>query len=114
MYPRAEVIHGDVRELRDLLQKSGVTQLDAIISGLPVLLLPDDIVTAYYRAVLQLLDARKPFVQFTYSAYKFRARTQHWLTHVHQCKRVLWNWPPAYVLTLTVNPKLSAATPTAS
>lgn len=65
-FPEVRVIGGDARDLRALLRQAGVTEARAVVSGLPLLSLPDRTCREILSEVFGLLDAGGRFVQFTY------------------------------------------------
>ncbi|MFC1587237.1 class I SAM-dependent methyltransferase [Planctomycetota bacterium] len=112
-FPQVTVLNGDVRDLDTILNTMGINQLDAVISGLPILLFPKDVTRHFAAAVHQRLSENGEFVQFTYRARKFKKITRDIFESVTIKKYVLLNLPPAFVLKLTTQPDL-AAVPTAN
>ena len=101
-FPRLEVIHGDAAELGKLLADRGVTGVDAVISGLPWALFPEQLQRGILRQVGTVLTQGGAFTTFAYvhalgmaQARKFRALLgQHFDEVV--VTRVVWaNVPPA-------------------
>ncbi|MFB2531851.1 class I SAM-dependent methyltransferase [Paracoccus sp. p4-l81] len=72
---------------------------DAVISGVPVLALPDPMQAAIIGAALAMLRPGAPFVQITYGPnppLSDRVRAQFGLHH-HRSRRIWANLPPAQV-----------------
>jgi phosphatidylethanolamine/phosphatidyl-N-methylethanolamine N-methyltransferase len=60
------VIEGDAAELGQLLAANGIARPAAVVSGLPLLSLPADVVHGIVQSVFEVLPANAPLVQFTY------------------------------------------------
>jgi phosphatidylethanolamine/phosphatidyl-N-methylethanolamine N-methyltransferase len=101
-FPRLEVIHGDAAELGKLLADRGVTGADAVISGLPWALLPEQSQRGILRQVGSVLTPGGAFTTFAYvhalgmaQARGFRAQLARQFDEV-VVTRVVWaNVPPA-------------------
>ena len=63
--PNFDVVEGDVRDLTEILGKRGITQVDSVISGLPVPSFPRDLQCDLFRAVKQILSPAGTFNQIT-------------------------------------------------
>jgi phosphatidylethanolamine/phosphatidyl-N-methylethanolamine N-methyltransferase len=91
------IVQGDARDLLALLSPLGITQASAVISGLPLLSMPQDIQERIVEQAFALMGEDGTFVQFTYgpvSPVMGRAR-QGLMGEV--TGRVWWNFPPASV-----------------
>ncbi|MDO5705990.1 MAG: methyltransferase type 12 [Paracoccus sp. (in: a-proteobacteria)] len=77
----------------------GRRDLDAVISGVPVLALPDDLQTAIVGTALQMMRPGAPFVQITYGPnppLSDNVRRRFGLSH-KRSGRIWANLPPAEV-----------------
>lgn len=77
----------------------GCDQLDAVISGVPTLPMPDEMQHAILGAALRMLKPGAPFVQITYGTrppISARVRADLGLSHTHS-RRIWANLPPARV-----------------
>ncbi|UKS67427.1 methyltransferase [Rossellomorea marisflavi] len=90
------VIHGSAEDVREHMQKYGMSRLDAIVSGLPFASLPNDVSHAILRVTNQVLAPGGVFVTFQYSMMK-KALFERYFAGM-EWQRVWWNVPPAYVL----------------
>lgn len=90
------VIQGSAEDVREHMQKYGMSRLDAIVSGLPFASLPNDVSHAILRVTNQVLAPGGVFVTFQYSMMK-KALFERYFAGM-EWQRVWWNVPPAYVL----------------
>ncbi|UTE72028.1 methyltransferase [Rossellomorea marisflavi] len=90
------VIHGSAEDVREHMQKYGMSRLDAIVSGLPFASLPNDVSHAILRVTNQVLAPGGVFITFQYSMMK-KALFERYFAGM-EWQRVWWNVPPAYVL----------------
>jgi phosphatidylethanolamine/phosphatidyl-N-methylethanolamine N-methyltransferase len=97
--PRAHVVEGCASALSAHLSTHGLARAEvaAVVSGLPLLSLPPDLVERICAAVREILLPGRRFVQFTYSARAFR-RLHPVGFHQERLRRVWLNVPPAVVL----------------
>lgn len=65
-FPRVRVIEGDAQELSALLAEAGVSDVDAVFSGLPFRSLPGPVRRNIAAATFAVLRPGGIFVQFTY------------------------------------------------
>jgi phosphatidylethanolamine/phosphatidyl-N-methylethanolamine N-methyltransferase len=63
--PHFDVVEGDVRDLGPLLGDRGISQVDHVISGLPVPSFPADLQQAFFRDVRRILRAEGTYNQIT-------------------------------------------------
>lgn len=63
--PNFHVLEGDVRVLDSMLAKLGITQVDHVVSGLPVPSFPKDLQRELFRMVKRLLTPEGTFNQIT-------------------------------------------------
>lgn len=100
--PAVEVVHGCASTLAEHLRRLGLRREDvaAVVSGLPMLSLPDDLVGRVLDSVRSVLPAGRRFVQFTYSQRAFR-RLDHGGFRAERPRRIWLNVPPAVVMPFT-------------
>lgn len=98
-FPGVTVIQGDAAELPAHLDRLGIdlARVAAVVSGLPLLVLPDGLPARVLGAVASVLRPGRRFVQFTYSGRAWQFATPG-LTRIDR-RRVWRNIPPAVVLT---------------
>ena len=63
--PNVEVIEGDVCNLPAILAERGLSNVDAVVSGLPIPSFPPDLQNALFENVAQVLKPGGPFSQIT-------------------------------------------------
>lgn len=61
-----KIIEGDAARLSRLLETHGIGKVAAVVSGLPLLSLPNDVVTGIVNGVFETLPRGAALVQFTY------------------------------------------------
>lgn len=100
--PAVNVVNGCASALPEHLRAVGIDRHDvaAVVSGLPLLSLPDELVARILDSVRAVLPAGRRFVQFTYSARAFRRLDQGGF-RAEAPRRVWLNVPPAVVLPFT-------------
>lgn len=100
--PAVHVVHGCASALPEHLRRFGHdrAQVVAVVSGLPLLSLPPDLVARIFDSVRDVLLPGRRFVQFTYSARAFRRLIPSGF-HAEPRRRVWFNVPPAVVLPFT-------------
>lgn len=100
--PAVHVVHGCASALPEHLRRFGHDreQVAAVVSGLPLLSLPPELVARILDSVRDVLLPGRRFVQFTYSARAFRRLTPSGF-HAEPRRRVWFNVPPAVVLPFT-------------
>ena len=97
--PEVRVLQGDAAELRRLLRQAGIGPVKAVVSGLPLLSMPDRIILRIIAEAMEALSEDGVLVQFTYgpsSPVPRRILTRLGLT----AERTSWvvdNFPPASV-----------------
>lgn len=97
--PGVRVLQGDAVELRRLLHEAGVGPVKAVVSGLPLLTMPDRICLRIIAEAMEVLGDEGVLVQFTYgpaSPVSRRILMRLGLT----ARRTSWvvdNFPPACV-----------------
>ncbi|GAB4365714.1 MAG: rRNA adenine N-6-methyltransferase family protein [Kiloniellaceae bacterium] len=98
-FPDVRLLQGDAAELRRLLREAGIGPVKAVISGLPLLSIPDRICLRIVSEAIESLSEDGVLVQFTYgpaSPISRRILTRLGL----EAQRTSWvvdNFPPASV-----------------
>ncbi len=98
-FPDVRLLQGDAAELRRLLREAGIGPVKAVISGLPLLSIPDRVCLRIISEAIEALNEDGVLVQFTYgpaSPVSRRILTRLGL----QAQRTSWvvdNFPPASV-----------------
>jgi phosphatidylethanolamine/phosphatidyl-N-methylethanolamine N-methyltransferase len=96
-----QIVEGDAARLPQLLMGAGVSKVGVVISGLPLLSLPADVVTGIVHGVFDALPRGAALVQFTYGPAppvpKGLRESLH-LVGAHG-RRIWRNVPPAVVWT---------------
>ena len=97
------IIEGDAARLRQLLSRNGVEQVAAVVSGLPLLSLPADIVNGIVTGVFDVLPPGGEMVQFTYGPAPPvpRELRDGLRLEARRVGRVWRNVPPAVVWTFS-------------
>jgi phosphatidylethanolamine/phosphatidyl-N-methylethanolamine N-methyltransferase len=95
------IIEGDAARLPKLLTSEGMTNIATVVSGLPLLSLPADVVTGIVHGVFDALPRGAALVQFTYGpAPPIPKALRESLHLVGAHGRRIWrNVPPAVVWT---------------
>lgn len=103
-FPAVPVVHDDVANIRDICEQQAVAQVDAIISGLPWSIFPEDKQADILDAATAVLRPGGQFTTFAYlqglllpTGQKFRKRLQKHFSHVETSPIVWRNVPPAFV-----------------
>ncbi len=101
--PTLEVVSGDARELCTLLAACEVTQVDAVVSGLPWALFDTPTQTSILGEVARLLGPNGAFTTFAYlhgmtmhTAREFRRNLAATFDEVVASRTVWRNLPPAF------------------
>lgn len=98
-FPDAKVVQGDAADLVALMQEHHVHKVSAIVSSLPLLVIPKPICDQIVSCMLEALPEDGVLVQFTYgsrSSIRNRQLKRHH-AHVASRYRVWLNVPPATV-----------------
>jgi phosphatidylethanolamine/phosphatidyl-N-methylethanolamine N-methyltransferase len=102
-FPGPRVLEGDAARLPRLLGAHGIDHIAAVVSSLPLLSLPADVVSGIVQGVFESLPRGAALVQFTYGpappvprALRERLRLQ-----ANSGRRIWRNVPPAVVWTFT-------------
>lgn len=98
-FPDVRLLQGDAAELRRLLREAGIGPVKAVISGLPLLSIPDRVCLRIISEAIEALNEDGVLVQFTYGpASPVSRRILRRLGL--QAQRTSWvvdNFPPASV-----------------
>ena len=94
-FAQLRVIHGDARELSELIDVNK-TPVHTVVSGLPLRSLPAKIVQAIGAELDNILEDGALYIQFTYSLYRPPLPPSLRLCWVHS-EYTWWNFPPARV-----------------
>ena len=94
-FPDITVIEGDAADMRKLL-KDRTQSIDAVISGLPLRSLPDEVAQAILTAIPKILTPVGRYIQFTYD---IRRDSDYYPEHFFLAESsIIWrNIPPARV-----------------
>lgn len=102
-HPRISVVEGDAAELTGLLAAAGMSEVDAVVSGLPWALFDPERQRRVLAEIVRCLPAHGVFSTFAYrhAAWMSGARRFRRLVHEHfdqvVVTRTVWrNLPPAF------------------
>ena len=95
-FPNLRVILGDAGDLPELLARHGITRAAAVVSGLPLLLFPADLLRNVVDGCFQLLGNQGPLIQFTYGRVA-PLPAKDFALEERRGARVWFNIPPATV-----------------
>ncbi len=105
-FPGVRICEGSVRMAKSLCAAHGVSQVDAIVSGLPWAAFSDEDQTAYLDATMQVLRPEGQFITFGYlqglllpAGRRFRGKLNRYFGEVRVSKPVWANLPPAFFYT---------------
>ncbi|HYC64512.1 MAG TPA: methyltransferase [Reyranellaceae bacterium] len=100
-FPDPRTVEGDAMRLPDLLREAGVAEVAAVVSSLPLLSLPGEVVDGIVRGVFVALPPGAALVQFTYGPKPPVPRALRETLHLTGTRgRRIWrNVPPAVVWT---------------
>jgi phospholipid N-methyltransferase len=80
--PNVEVVEGDARDLRSIVDDREIDQVDHVISGLPVPSFPGDLQHALFRQVRAILHPEGTFNQITELAWVYWGLYRRFFEHV--------------------------------
>lgn len=102
-FPGVRICEGNVRMVKSLCEAHGVSQVDAIVSGLPWASFSDEDQTACLEATMQVLRPDGQFITFGYlqgrllpAGRRFRYKLSQYFGEVQVSKPVWANLPPAF------------------
>lgn len=98
-FPQTTVLQGDARQLKEILEKQGISQVAAVVSSLPLLSMPDNICHTIVNTAFEVIKSDGMFVQYTYGPASPVAEKHQRSIGIHGklMKRVWRNFPPAKV-----------------
>lgn len=96
-----QIIEGDASRLPRLLAANGIERIAAVVSGLPLLSLPADVVNGIVHGAFEALPRGAAFIQFTYGPSQPVPRSLRESLHLaaERGRRIWRNVPPAVVWT---------------
>ena len=102
-FPGPKIVEGDAARLTELLKSHGIEKVSAVVSSLPLLSLPAEVVNGIVHGVFASLPAGAPLIQFTYgpSPPVPKALRERLGLQGVSGKRIWRNVPPAVVWTFT-------------
>lgn len=95
-FPNADIVEGDAARLDELLKIRGITQVDHVISGLPLPSFPADLRKSIIESSLKVLAPNGTFRQLTNMPYVYWKMYKGYFDNV-KFKFVPLNFPPAGV-----------------
>jgi phosphatidylethanolamine/phosphatidyl-N-methylethanolamine N-methyltransferase len=96
-FPQLRVVHGDARDLCDLLRPLGIVSASAVVSGLPILSMPPETQRRIVGQAFELMGEDGTFVQFTYGPVSPVMAPARRGLRAEVTGRVWRNFPPASV-----------------
>ncbi len=102
-FPGPKIVEGDAARLTELLKSHGVANVSAVVSSLPLLSLPAEVVNGIVNGVFASLPAGAALIQFTYgpSPPVPKALRERLGLQGVSGRRIWRNVPPAVVWTFT-------------
>ena len=98
------VLQESVANIEELCRQQGVSEVDAIVCGLPWAAFSDQDQTAYLDAMMKVLKPGGHFATFAYlqgmvlpAARRFRKKLRSYFGEVRMSPTVWLNVPPAFV-----------------
>ena len=96
--PNLFIMHGSAGNVGQYLEACGVHSADYIVSGLPFSSLPANVSDSILNATKLALGQEGKFITFQYSLVKKKFLEQYF--QITDCRKVIKNLPPAYVLVM--------------
>lgn len=103
-FPQLLTIQGDASKLRELLPSTYHDTVASVVSGIPMLPLPEHVQQAIVHSAFDLLDERGTFYQFTYSPFS-SIPAKNFALQKRRVGTVFLNFPPATVWAYTQGKK---------
>lgn len=97
--PRVCIIHGSATDLCQMIHDQGLSEVDGIVSSLPLSILSSSLRKEILEASQKALKNKGIFVQFQYSL-----QSRKKILNLYGNMKLgftLWNFPPAFVYTCT-------------
>jgi phospholipid N-methyltransferase len=95
-FPTVDIVEGDARKLTEMLAERGITQVDYVLSGLPLThFSPEDRASVIDQAA-KVLSPDGEFRQLTTAPWLYRKLYRRYFRDV-KFKLVVWNLPPGGV-----------------
>jgi phosphatidylethanolamine/phosphatidyl-N-methylethanolamine N-methyltransferase len=100
-FPGPQIVEGDAAHLPGLLVANGVEKVATVVSSLPLLSLPAEVVNSIVRGVFEALPVGAAMVQFTYGPKPPVPQVLRDSLHLESTRgaRIWRNVPPAVVWT---------------
>jgi phosphatidylethanolamine/phosphatidyl-N-methylethanolamine N-methyltransferase len=95
-HPEPVLVEGDANRLPELLGRYGVSQVQAVVCGIPLLSMSKSAASAIVENCLKVLEPDGLLFQYTYSLFSPLPYREFGLT-VRRVRRVIINVPPASV-----------------
>ena len=95
-FPNADIVEGDAAHLDQLLKDRGITQVDHVVSGLPLPSFPAELRNAILESVAKCLSPDGTFRQITNMPYVYWKMYRRYFQDV-RFKLVPLNFPPGGV-----------------
>jgi phosphatidylethanolamine/phosphatidyl-N-methylethanolamine N-methyltransferase len=101
-FPDMHIAEGCASKIREAISASNEPEIEVggVISGLPLLSLPKELIADIFASLKQVLPEDGTFVNFTYSKRSFKRRLDTPLFKIVASHHVLLNLPPASVMVL--------------
>jgi len=98
-FPSVTILHGDATQVAGLVRELGFKRVSTVVSGLPILSMPQQIQQQILQESFELMGADGRFIQFTYGPASPvpQSRLRRWGLKSKPAGRVWLNFPPAVV-----------------
>ncbi|MDX2101315.1 MAG: rRNA adenine N-6-methyltransferase family protein [Alphaproteobacteria bacterium] len=93
-FPDPVIVEGDALDMKAIFEREGVTQVNAVVCGLPLISLPREIGDQIVQLSLESMAKDGRFIQYTYSLFSPLQYERFGVVPV-SVKRTLFNVPPA-------------------
>ncbi len=105
-YPTLNTVCADAVKLDEVLKSQGITQVNAIVSSLPLLSMPRSVRRAIVQQMAAAIGNAGRIIQFTYGPKSPIGKHSQDKCHISgsKVKTVLANIPPAHVWVYTAEP----------
>lgn len=92
---RVILFHGSATDMRKVLDQNNISNVDYIVSSLPLSVMPEEVAHQIFLDSKSLLGAHGKFIQFMYSLV-LKSKLEQYFSKVSRTF-VLFNFPPAFV-----------------